>query len=180
MKYRPLALLLASLIVGGTTIQAYVTTLNQKGANNRWFLSQPSALLPGNSVNRAEKAIRIYYQNDAFSEANRDAELNAVRSAFGQWQSIPGTSLKFEDAGLLLGEVDINTNDATNLVYWARTSTLVNNETSDIRGRLGVTFKSGFVDVPLIAEADIVFNGVDSDWYTDLSLIHISEPTRPY
>jgi hypothetical protein len=169
MKYRPLALLLASIIVGGTTIQAYVTTLNQKGANNRWFLSQPSALLPGNSVNRATKAIRIYFQNDAFSEANRDAELNAVRSAFGQWQSIPGTSLKFEEAGLLLGEVDINTNDATNLVYWAKTSTLVNNETTDIRGRLGVTFKSGFIDVPLIAESDIVFNGVDSDWYTDFT-----------
>ena len=170
MKYRPLALLLASLFVGGTTIQAYITTLNQNGASNRWALSQPSPLLPANSVNRVKRAIRFYLQNDAFSEANRDAELNAVRAAFGQWQAVPGTSIKFEEAGLLLGEVDINTNDATNLVYWAKTSTLVNGETTDIRGRLGVTFKSGFVDVPVIAEADIVFNGIDQDWYTDFTV----------
>ena len=170
MKYKSLALVLTSLVVGGTSIHAYIANLNQNGFNTRWFLTQPSGLLPGNSVNRATHAIRIYLHNSAFSEANRESELNAVRSAFGQWQSIPGTSIKFEEAGLLTGEIDINTEDATNLVYWAKSSTLVNGETADIRGRLGVTFKSSFVEFPVISEADIVFNGVENDWYTDFSL----------
>ncbi len=65
--------------------------------------------------------------------------------------------------------MDVNTQNATNVVFWAKNSTLVNGETADIQGLLGVAFISGFAELPMIAESDIVFNGVDNDWFTDFS-----------
>ncbi len=166
MKYRSLALGL-TLIVGISSLHAYVARLNQIGVPQRWFLTNPSPFAPANSVNRSSKAIRYYLQADAFSPENREAELDNVRAAFGQWEAVPQSTIKFEEVGLVEHLVDINTQDTTNVVYWAKSSTLVNGETADISGRLGVAFISGFTDLPVIAESDIVFNGVEQQWFTD-------------
>ncbi len=166
MKFRFLALALIG-ILGLARVQAYVTALNSQGLPNQWQFVNLHFQVPQNSLNRATRAIRYFLHDEAFSEANREAELNAVRAAFGQWQSIPDTTIRFEDAGLITGAVDINTQDTTNVVFWAKSSTLVNNEMTDIRFTLGVSFRSGLVGTQVIAESDIVFNGVENDWFTD-------------
>ena len=159
------------ILAGGIHLKAYITNLTPAGASVRWFLTTLSPFAPKNSINRSTRSIRYYLQADGFSEENRTRELNAVRSAFQQWESIPGTTIQFEEAGLISETIDINNNDATNVVFWAKTSTLVNGETADIRGRLAVTFRSGLVDIPVIVEADIVMNGIDKQWFTDFTAV---------
>ena len=149
---------------------AYVRRLNSNGAAQSWFLDNPPVLVPLNSVNRDTKAIRYFLHDEAFSEENREAELNAVRAAFDQWQSIPDSTIRFEDAGVVSGEVDVNTRDGQNVVFWTKDTTLVNGETADISQRLGVTFTSAFSEFPAIAEADIVLNGAEQAWYTNYTL----------
>ncbi|MBU6402910.1 MAG: matrixin family metalloprotease, partial [Verrucomicrobia bacterium] len=97
---------------------------------------------------------------------NATAELNAVRAAFAQWQAVPGSILKFEDAGLVAPGVDVNPYDDTNVIFWARTSTLVGGGTDDISGLTGVTYFS-YWDDNVLAGADIVFNGVQFRWFSD-------------
>lgn len=108
MKYRSLALGL-TFIIGVSSLHAYVTRLNQIGVAQRWFLTTPSPFAPENSVNRSENAIRYYLQADAFSAENREAELDNIRAAFGQWEAVPQSVIKFEEAGLIDHIVDINT-----------------------------------------------------------------------
>ena len=134
----------------------------------RWKLITPDVNVHTNVVNRNTKAIRYFLASDGWSATNTAAELNALRASFAQWQAVSGTVLKFEDAGTLAPPVDVNTSDNRNILYWAKSSTIVNGGTSDISGRLGVTFNSFFAD-GTFAEADIVFNGVEYDWFTDFS-----------
>lgn len=134
----------------------------------RWELASVNANVHTNVVNRNTRAIRYYLGSAGWSTTNTAAELNALRASFGQWQSISGTILKFEDAGLASANADVNTSDHSNILFWARSSTLVNNGMSDISGRLGVTFTSFLLDGTLL-EADIAFNGVQYDWFTDFN-----------
>src|SRR5205814_2606430 len=122
-----------------------------------------------NVVNPVTKAVRFFLAADAYSTTNTTAELNAVRASFAQWQSIPGTFLKFEDAGLVAPGVDVNTGDNRNVVFWAKNNTIVNGGTDNISGALGVTYNSYFPDDNAQAEADIVFNGVEYTWSTDFN-----------
>lgn len=165
MKPLHIALLLTCFV--RPSLLAYVTDINSNGTAKRWFLDPTSFLVPLNSVNPNIPAIRYHLHEGAFSAANREAELNSIRAAFDQWESVPGTILKFEDAGLVSGPIDINTEDTTNVVYWEKNSLLVNGETTSIGFRLGITFTSGFANSPVIAESDIVLNGVQFEWFTD-------------
>ena len=99
---------------------------------------------------------------------NTAAELNAVRATFAQWQAVSGTVLKFEDAGTVAPGVDINTSDNRNVLFWAKSSTVVNGGMTDMSGLLGIAFTSFFLD-GTIREGDIAFNGVEYDWFTDFS-----------
>src|ERR1044072_6376844 len=65
----------------------------------KWNVNSPQ--LSGAVVNPTTKAIRYYIASDAFSSANRDNEINTVRACFDQWQSIPGSQIRFEFAGLV-------------------------------------------------------------------------------
>lgn len=132
----------------------------------RWKLQSLDPDVPPNSVNRATRAIRYFLARDGYSTTNTAAELNSVRAAFQQWQAVPGSVLKFEEAGLVAPGQDVNTDDATNVVYWAKTTTVVGGGLDDIRGRLGVTYSRFFEDNTL-AEADIVLNGVGFRWFTE-------------
>ncbi len=134
----------------------------------KWNLITTNVNVHTNVVNRNTRAIRYFLTSDGWSATNTAAELNALRASFAQWQAVSGTALKFEDAGTVNPPVDVNTGDNRNILYWAKSSTIVNGGTSDISGRLGVTFNSFFAD-GTFAEADIVFNGVEYDWFTDFS-----------
>ena len=108
----------------------------------RWQLINLNLSVHTNVVNRNTRAIRYFLASDAWSATNTAAELNALRASFAQWQSVSGTVLKFEEAGLLAPPVDVNRNDNTNILFWVKSITVVNGGLDDISGRLGVTFTS--------------------------------------
>jgi hypothetical protein len=144
--------------------------VHSRNGNNplHWELAAVNMNVHTNVVNRNTRAIRYFLGSDGWSVTNTAAELNALRASFAQWQSVSGTILKFEDAGTVASGVDVNTSDTRNLLFWARTSTIVNGGMSDISGRLGVTFTRFLTDGTLL-EADIAFNGVQYNWFTDFS-----------
>jgi hypothetical protein len=143
---------------------AFVSDIDSAGRVRRWNFSAMSSST--NVFNRSTKAIRYYLAADAYSSTNAFAELNAVRAAFHQWQSVPGASLKFEEAGLLASSVDVNSSDGTNIVFWAKKSLLVNGGRDDISSTLAVTFPRVSSE-NVILEADIVLNGAQVSWFTD-------------
>lgn len=160
--------LMAVLLLLLPGAQAYVSYVNPGGRPQRWALTSPSQFVHPNVVNRNTRAVRYFLAADAYSEANKTAELNAARNCFDQWQLVPGTVLRFEEGGVLSGALDVNTADNTNLVYWTKTSTLVNGGFDNISGTTGVTFSDYFVDGTM-AEGDIVLNGVQYQWFTDFN-----------
>jgi hypothetical protein len=150
--------------------QAYVLTFSSDGPPRRWDLLGTGPFAPfvhPNIVNTNTHAVRYFLASNGYSGTNTAAELNALRSSFGQWQAIPGTSLKFEEGGLVSPPVDINTMDNTNILFWA-TNLIVNGGTANISGQSGRTFSRFFSDGTLV-EADIVLNGVEKTWFADFS-----------
>jgi hypothetical protein len=69
------------LLVTTKPAQAFVSYY-ANGQLLRYNLVSPNA--DPNVVNRSTKAIRYFIASDAYSAANRDAELNAVRACFAQ------------------------------------------------------------------------------------------------
>jgi hypothetical protein len=153
--------------------QAFVSYVNGTGQVLRWNLASPSVFVHTNAVNRNTKAIRYFIASDVYSAANKTAEVNAVRACFAQWQSVPGTILKFEEGGFVGPGVDINAADGvradnTNAVFWAKNTTIVNGGLDDITGLRGYTV-TGYAPDNTILEADIVLNAVEFGWFTDFN-----------
>jgi hypothetical protein len=149
------------------TSHAFVSYINPAGNVLRWNLVSPNPAVHTNVLNRSTKAIRYFVASDLYSQANRTNELNAVRACFGQWQAVPGTILKFEEGGFVGPGVDIR-RDNTNVIFWAKTSTLINGGTDDIHGLRGYTVTL-FTPDNTILEADTVLNGVEFNWFTDFN-----------
>lgn len=150
-------------------IQAFDFNYNSSGNPAHWAFPSPNASISTNVLNRTTHALRFFIALDGFSTTNTAAELNAVRNSFGEWQAIPNTIIKFEYGGLTGAATDVNTGDNTNVVYWTKTSTLVNGGHDDIGGALGVTFSSFTVPGNEILQSDIVLNAVDYGWFTDFT-----------
>lgn len=164
MKSAKLALFV--WLAGALGTQAFVLFLDQSGNPQHWNLLSPDSSISTNVVNRNTHAIRYYLGSDGYSATNTAAELNCVRAAFAQWQAVPGVYAKFEDAGLVNPPLDINTSDNTNIVYWARTN-FVNGGRDNITGVLGLTYRAFNISDNEILAFDIVFNGTNSQWFTD-------------
>jgi hypothetical protein len=148
--------------------QAFVGYLDTSNRWRKWDLISAAPLPSTNVLNPKSKAVRYFLSSDAYSASNRTAELNAARACFDQWQAVPGSILRFEEGGLMSGAVDVNTEDNTNVVFWARNSTIVNGGMDNIFNLTGLTFIDHFSDNTL-AEADIVLNGVQFSWFTDFN-----------
>ncbi|MCD8535151.1 MAG: matrixin family metalloprotease [Verrucomicrobia bacterium] len=131
-----------------------------------WAFEPPysSFLLP-ETFNKSTAAIRYYLGVPTFSEENQKSELDAIRAAIGQWQSIPDSRIRFEEAGLLSEGLDINLQDGKNLIFWAKSSVQINGGTSSIRGIPAVSLSAYDFDGSII-ESDIVLNAVDFTWRT--------------
>ncbi len=162
--FAPVALLSFAL-----SAHAYVLNFDDAFLVKHWNLLTTQDGVSTNVVNTNTHAIRYFLASDAYSTTNTANELNAIRASFGQWQSVSGTYIKFEEAGLVSPPVDVNLDDHTNIVYWAKTSTLVNGGNDDISGALGVTFTTWDPTSNIILEGDIVFNGVEYTWFTDFN-----------
>jgi len=168
MSRRSIIFILFGVLLLACSTRAFVGALVSGGAQKHWDLVVLPAIVHTNVVDRNTRAIRFFLASDAWSSANKTNELNALRAAIAQWQAIPGTILKFEEGGLAAPGVDVNNNDNTNVLSWAKSSTIVNGGMSDISGALAVTFVSAYAD-GVIAEADIAFNGVEFSWFTDFT-----------
>ncbi|WCJ58511.1 matrixin family metalloprotease [Fontisphaera persica] len=156
------------MCLGAAGVSGFVLDYDEENRPLRWDLLELPDLVKTNSVNPQTRAIRYFVAEDAWSVTNRAAEIQAVRASFEQWEAVAGTHLKFEFAGLAPAGMDVNTEDGTNVVYWAKQSLLVNGGRDSISGTLGVCFYTYFPG-NLLAEADIVLNGVQRRWYTDFS-----------
>ena len=121
-----------------------------------------------NVVNPATKAVRYFIASDAWSQANKDAEIAAVRACFDQWQTISGSKLRFEFAGFVSPQGIDNREDNTNVVYWSKNSVSVAGGEMNISG-LAAWTSVFFVGDGSIREADIVLNGVQFQWFTDFN-----------
>lgn len=130
----------------------------------RWDFSYTGA--DPRAFNTTTKAIRYYIGSNTANPANRTAELNAVRACFAQWQAIPGTVLKFEEAGLAPADLDdIRSGDGTNSVFWTTRATVGG---VDMTGRAGYTVVL-FDQQNRIVEADTALNSRIFAWFTDFN-----------
>ncbi|MFN0067160.1 MAG: matrixin family metalloprotease [Limisphaerales bacterium] len=152
---------------------AFVVPTDAAGNRRRWWLDPLDARVPTNAVNRTTRAVRFQPSAAGWSATNTAAELDAVRAAFGQWQAVPSTRLRFEEGAPVPGMTDVNPQDGTNAVFWAKNSVFINGGLDDISGLPALTLVRRFDDTLAIAEADITFNGVEFSWFTDLA-----DPTR--
>lgn len=156
------------MAASSTAALAFVTYRTPGGAPERWNIVPPfNPAIPSTSFNPTSGAIRYYLAADGWSATNAVAELNAARAAFAQWQIVPGTKVRFEDAGTVPAGIDVNTSDGTNVVYWTKSSLFVNGGRDYIGGTMGVTYTR--LEGESLAEADIVLNGVQQRWFTDYS-----------
>jgi hypothetical protein len=158
------------MVLGSTTAPGFVVNQNELGNDRYWDLVNVNPAVSTNVVNPTSRAIRYFLASDAYSATNTAAELNAIRAAFAQWQAVPGTLLKFEDAGLVTGVTDVNNMDNQNVIFWKKngTSYFVDGELDNFFGALALTYVSTFDD-NTIAEADTIINGTDYTWFTDFN-----------
>jgi hypothetical protein len=167
MKSFVAALLL--VLTGGMASRAFDFTYDSNGKVQHWNFNPADSVVSTNVLNTNTHALRFYIASDAYSTTNTANEINAVRNSFGEWQSVPNTVIKFEDAGLVAPGRDVNVADNTNIVYWAKTSTLVNGNHDDIHGTLGVCFTSSSASTNSLRQFDIVLNGVEQGSFTDFN-----------
>jgi hypothetical protein len=144
--------------------RAFVLDVDTNGNRRRWDLGNTNNIHT-NVVNAATRSVRFYIAADGYSTTNTEAEINAVRASFAQWQSVPGATIKFEEAGLIASGAHVDPADHTNMVFWARTNTT---DYADIQGILALTYWSVFSDQTM-GGADIILNGVDFNWFTDFN-----------
>ena len=173
---RLLAIAAFVALLGLAEARAFVLQYDPNGTPTHWDLLTPEAHVPAgaavrvstNSVNPLTRAVRFFISSDAYSKTNTTAERNAVRAAFAQWQAVPGTHVRFEDACLVAPGIPLDETDDTNVVFWVNNGTLVPDDRIDIDGALGVTFMSSTAGILL--GADIVMNG-NYTWFTDFDFV---------
>lgn len=153
-------------LLAAMPLWAFVSNYNERGQHQYWFKPGSSGFVSPNVMQYTSRTIKYYLDPNGFSEAGKQRELDAIRTAFDQWQQIPDSRLHFEEAGFVSGKPEVNLFDNTNTIFWEKESFLVNGGLDDIRGSLGLTFRAFFDDFNLV-EADIVFNGLERQWTTD-------------
>ncbi len=156
---------LLSLVV----LQAFVIEDRDLGRPIKWTLSPPfdTESISTNVVNPVTRSVRYFLGSEGWSATNRVNELNALRASFAQWQAISGTILKFEEGGLVGPGVDVNLEDNHNVVFFSR-NPIVNGGRDHITGVAGKAYVSYYTDNNELAESDIVLNGFEFQWYTDI------------
>ncbi len=135
--------------------QGFVTR-DESGVPVRWNFSRLGGESP--DQNPQTLAIRFRLGQQGSGHGDTAAELAAVRAAFGQWQAVPGTRIRFEEAGLV-DNASVVVNDTRNTVTWASGSSPYLNSGASARTTV-VTVGADLV------EADIVINS-DKPWFAD-------------
>lgn len=154
------ALLILAALAAAASSQGFVAYYYE-GNVARWDLNYA---YHANLFNPATKAIKFYI-GGPYNPNNPTPERNAIRAAFAQWQAIPGTVLKFEEAGLAPTGAPINAEDNQNVICFT-TATSVNGGQDSMAGRVAVTTVI-YDDLNRILEADIAMNSREFAWFTD-------------
>ena len=165
MRFRFVILLL--LIGFATSTSAFMLFRISSGEPYHWQLDMPHAGVSTNAVNPVTKSVRYFLPMETFSATNATAELNALHACFDVWESVPGSVMQFEFGGLVAPDIDVNTSDGTNVVYWAKNSLFVANSTAHLGGSLAFAFPSTVSGTAVLKGGDIVLNGVEFAWFTD-------------
>ncbi len=166
MSRFPLVVLV--VLLTQTLVPAAVYQRGSNGKPLRWNLDFYDAnLFP--DQNPQTLAIRYHLSTEAWSMANRERELNAIRDAFAIWQSVPGIRYRFEEASPVSGVQDVNSLDGINMVVWLPSNRTLNGGSLFFpSGVAGLTVLSGSTADEIIAEADIVLNR-DLQWITEFN-----------
>lgn len=158
--------LTAALALAGSCA-AGVYRLADNGLPLRWNIDRYDPDLAPDQ-NPVTLALRYHLMASGWSAANRGKELDAVRAAFAQWQSVPGCRIKFEEASTVGPVSDVDSNDFKNTVVWLSGNRLINQGHTFLGATsTGITVLTGSVTDEYIAEADIVLNA-SLEWTTDL------------
>lgn len=158
-----LALLAGTLPVFRT--HGFVLQTLPSGAPFRWNLDFYDAdAFP--AQNPSTLAIRYALSTETSSAATRDAEWNCVRAAFAQWALVPGTKLKFEEAGTFAAPADVNSEDSINSVVWFAGNRLVCGGRAFFSSSTAALTCVATLDDGTIVEADMILNK-GSNWFTD-------------
>lgn len=161
-------LLLCVVLMAQTLASAAVFQRGPNGKPLRWNLDFYDVnLFP--DQNPQTLAIRYHLSTEAWSAANRNRELDAIRDAFAIWQAVPGIRYKFEEASPVSGVQDVNSLDGVNMVVWLPSNRTLNGGSIFFpSGVAGLTVLSGSTADEIIAEADIVLNR-DLQWFTEFN-----------
>ncbi len=138
----------------------------------RWFLNNPSSptTMPVVDISGDGSNYAVSYVFSASGSADlsaNDSEWEAFRNAFSQYESIPGSSLQFQEERVPLSpELTNLARDGHNLIFWDEDgSTASNNDIPDEEIALTVlTYNSSTGE---LLDADIRMNGQDYTWSTE-------------
>ncbi len=146
--------------------EAFVGVTDAQGVLQHWALNPPDPRVPGSAVNASARTVIYRLDSGGWSKTNTVAELNAIRSAFDQWQAVPGTFLKFQEGPAVSGTQDINSFDDVNKLFWT-SKLFVNGGRDNLTGVFALTFVASLAAGSVITDADTVFNGSQFPWFTD-------------
>lgn len=160
----PIAALAA--VLTASSAAGAVFQIGPNGRPMRWNLDfYDAGLFP--DQNPQTLAIRYHLSSEGWSAENRNQELDAIRTAFALWQSVPGVRFKFEESSPVSGVNDVNALDGVNMVVWLRGNRMINGGfTFFPSSATAMTVLSGSNTDEIIAEADIVLNR-DLPWFTE-------------
>jgi hypothetical protein len=166
--------LAAALWLAGQPVGAAVSQFAGNGQPLRWnFEFFDFGLAP--VQNPTSLAIQYTLASEAWSTTNRVAELNAIRSAFAQWQAVPGTRVKFEEVGPASNPTDVDPLDGRNVVVWLAGNRFVNGGTTFFPASArAITILSTSDSDEIIAEADLVLNR-SLNWFTDFDALRAND-----
>ncbi len=121
------------------------------------------------------RAIRFHLGTTVSRNGVQSNEWNAVRAAFAQWQAIPGTKIRFEEAAPVTNPSNVSALDGRNDVVWLGQGTYGQAEFGERisigSGTIALTVLSLDYDfnnstTGTIVEADAILNK-DLDFFTD-------------
>jgi len=125
--------------------------------------------------NPSTRAIRFHLGTTVSRNGVQSNEWNAVRAAFAQWQAIPGTKIRFEEAAPVSNPSNVSALDGRNDVVWLGQGTYGQTDLGERisigSGTIALTVLSLDYDfnnstTGTIVEADAILNK-DLDFFTD-------------
>lgn len=175
-KSHPLPLLTGLAAAGLLTTAAHAAVLRTESGSPplHWnFDTYLADYFPDQNPNT--RAIRFHLGTTVSRNGVQSNEWNAVRAAFAQWQAIPGTKIRFEEAAPVSNPSNVSALDGRNDVVWLGQGTYGQAEFGERisigSGTIALTVLSLDYDFDnsttgTIVEADAILNK-DLDFFTD-------------